>query len=59
MNKKIKILIIDESKNTTITDMDIWLFKSLGIKTENVKKHKSFSALNKTVAEFIKNFGSN
>lgn len=57
--RKLKVLIIDEDKNTTVAEMDTWLFQRLNIQRENIKTHKSISALNKTVAEFMKIFGNN
>lgn len=58
MNKTVKVLIVDENRNTITVDMDVWLYKRLNIKKEDIKTHKSHHALNKTVAEFIKNFGN-
>ena len=58
MNKTVKVLIIDENRNTTVIDMDVWLYQRLNIKKENVKTHKSHHALNKTVTEFFKIFGN-
>lgn len=56
--KTVKVLIIDENRNTVSVDMDVWLYKRLNIKNEDIKRHKSHSALNKTVIDFIKTFGN-
>lgn len=58
MSHKVKVLIIDNNRNSVITDMDQWLFERLNIKAENIKQHKSHSSLNKEVIEFFKIFGS-
>lgn len=58
LSNKVKVLIIDENNNSVITEMDVWLYKRLNIKKEDIKTHRSRNSLNKEVTEFIKNFGN-
>lgn len=58
MSRTVKVIIVDKDRNTVVADMDQWLFDRLNIKSENIKKHKSQSALTKEITEFIKIFGN-
>lgn len=51
--KNIRLLLVDEKMNTVEIEIEQWQFRNLGIKQENVKKHKSKTALNKEIADFI------
>lgn len=57
MPEKVKVLIIDENRNSVVVDMDQWLFKRLGISKEMIKTHKSHNSLNKELIEFHKIYG--
>lgn len=55
MAHKIRVMIIDQNKNTVETDMDIHLYRSIGIKGENIKQHRKRTELNQSVTEFLNN----
>lgn len=48
-----KVIIIDEKKNSVIVDFTPQTLKMLGIKPEDVKKHKSMRQLTKELNSFI------
>lgn len=55
MVNKLRVMIIDENKNTVEIDMDIHLYRSLGIKGKNIKQHKRRIDLNQSVTKFLNN----
>ena len=46
-------MVIDQKKNTVELDMDVHLYRTLGIKGTNIKKHKKRVDLNQSVTEFL------
>lgn len=54
--KKIRLLVIDEKKNSIEIEVDSFQFQRLGIDTKQVKEHKYKSELNTTVTNFLKSF---
>ena len=51
--EKIRLLLIDEKMNSIIVELEPWQFKQLHINKDDIKKHKSRSSLNKSVATFL------
>ena len=50
-----KLLIIDEMKRSVIIESNSYTLRTLGIKREDIKHHKSFRQLNNEIKLFIKN----
>lgn len=53
MDTKVRIIIIDENRNSVELEMDRHLYRMLGIKGTNIKTHKRRIDLNKSVTEFL------
>ena len=53
MPEKVRVIVIDENRNSVELEMDIHLYRTLGIKGSNIKKHKKRIDLNKSVTEFL------
>jgi hypothetical protein len=52
----IKLLLIDEKKNSIVVDLSESQFTSLGIDKDNIKEHSKRSDLNQTVTDFLNSF---
>lgn len=50
-----KIMIIDEKKNSVVIDVSPQILKMIGVKQEEIKKHKSRRQLILEMDEFLKN----
>ena len=55
MNHLSRIMIIDEKKNSVIIDVSPQTLKMIGVKQEEIKKHKSRRQLILEMDEFLKN----
>lgn len=51
-----KIIIIDEKMNTCEIEVNQNILKGLGVKPENVKKHKSRRQLDKEISDYLQSF---
>ena len=52
---KVKVLFVDQQRNTVELEMDSGLYRLLGIKKENIKQHSKRVELNQTITEFLNN----
>ena len=48
-----KVLLVDQKRNTVEIELDSGLYRMLGIKQENIKQHKKRVDLNQTVTDFL------
>lgn len=49
-----KVIIIDKKMNTVVVEVNPMILKSLGIKQDDVKKHKSRRQLDIEITDFLK-----
>lgn len=49
----ITVLLVDQQRNTVELELDSGLYRMLGIKQENIKKHDKRTELNNTVTAFL------
>lgn len=48
-----KVIIIDQQRNSVEVEMDINLYRTLGIRGENIMQHRKRTDLNRTVTKFL------
>ena len=52
----IRLLVIDEKRNSYVLELSEQEFKHLRIQKEKIKKHQKRIELNKTVTDFLNSF---